>query len=85
MDYLKFDKTQLVNLEYSLPKEIILANQNGAYCSTSIVGCNTRKYHGLLIAPVEKIDGGRLFERFGRGLWCKRSSTLLHVSESRGG
>ena len=59
MNFLKFDKTQLVNLEYSLPKEIIVANQNGAYCSTTIVGCNTRKYHGLLIAPVQEIDGGR--------------------------
>ncbi|MCD6347261.1 MAG: glycogen debranching enzyme family protein, partial [Bacteroidales bacterium] len=48
-----------VNLEYSLSKEIILANQNGAYCNTTLVGCNTRKYHGLLIAPVQKIDGGR--------------------------
>ena len=59
MSYLKFDKTQLVNLEYSLPKEILLANESGVYCSTTIIGCNTRKYHGLLVAPVESIDGGK--------------------------
>lgn len=59
MSYLKFDKTQLVNLEYSLPKEILIANQLGAYCNSSIVGCNTRKYHGLLVVPIKEIDGGR--------------------------
>jgi len=59
MSYLKFDKTQLVNLEYSLPKEILIANQLGAYCNSSIVGCNTRKYHGLLVLPIKEIDGGR--------------------------
>lgn len=59
MSYLKFDKTQLVNLEYSLPKEILIANQLGAYCNSSIVGCNTRKYHGLLAVPLKELDGGR--------------------------
>ncbi len=59
MSFLQFDKTQLINLEYSLSKEIILANPSGAYASSTIVGCNTRKYHGLLIAPVDEIDGGR--------------------------
>jgi len=59
MSYLKFDKTQLVNLEYSLSREILLSNSSGVYCSTSLVGCNTRKYHGLLVAPVPSIDGGK--------------------------
>ncbi len=59
MSYLKFDKTQLVNLEYSLPKEILLSNEIGVYCSSTLVGCNTRKYHGLLVAPVPSIDGGK--------------------------
>lgn len=59
MSYLKFDKTRLVNLEYALSKEILLANSQGVYCSTTLVGCNTRKYHGLLAVPVKKVDGGR--------------------------
>jgi len=53
MSYLKFDKKQLVNLEYSLNKEIIRSNRAGSYASFTILGCNTRKYHGLLICPVE--------------------------------
>src|SRR5512133_127119 len=59
MAYLKFDKTQLINLEYSLTKEFIRSNRAGSYSSTTIVYCNTRKYHGLLVAPVENLDGDR--------------------------
>lgn len=59
MGYLKFDKNQLVNLSYSLGKEILRTNRAGSFACTTIVGCNTRKYHGLLIAPVEELDGGK--------------------------
>lgn len=54
MGYLKFDKNQLVNLEYSLSKEILRSNRAGSYSATSIIGCNTRKYHGLFICPCQK-------------------------------
>lgn len=57
MSYLEFDKTQLINLEYSLKKEMIRSNRGGCYSSTTIINCNTRKYHGLLICPVREIDG----------------------------
>lgn len=56
MGYLQFDKTQLINLEYSLDRELLRASRSGAYASTTIIGCNTRKYHGLLVAPQPKID-----------------------------
>ncbi len=59
MAFLKFNKSELVNLSYSLKREIILANKTGAYCNTSIVTCNTRRYHGLLAVPVEKFEGYR--------------------------
>ena len=57
MSYLQFDKKQLVNLEYSLSKEILRSNRAGSYASFTIIGCNTRKYHGLLICPVESFGG----------------------------
>lgn len=50
-------KEKLINLKYALKREIIYANQNGSYASTSIIGCNTRKYHGLLVKRFE--DGTR--------------------------
>lgn len=57
MAYLQFDKTKLINLEYSLNKEVLRSNRAGSYACTTIVGCNTRKYHGLLISPVDKFGG----------------------------
>ena len=52
MGYLNFDKTLLINLEESLTREILRTNRGGAYHSSTIVDCNTRKYHGLLVIPV---------------------------------
>lgn len=56
MSYLKFDKTQMTNLQDSLFKELLITNKSGAYCSTTLVGCNIRKYHGLLVVPVPNLD-----------------------------
>ncbi len=56
MSYIKFDKNQLVNLEYSLTKELLRSNRAGSYASTTITGCNTRKYHGLLVSLQPQID-----------------------------
>ena len=59
MGYIKFDKAKLVNLEYSLSREILRTNRAGSYSSTTIVNCNTRKYHGLLVCPVDELGGDR--------------------------
>lgn len=56
MSYLKFDKNLMINLEQSLPKEMLRTNMSGAYHCTTIVGCNTRKQHGLLVIPVPEMD-----------------------------
>ena len=56
MSYLHFDKTLMVNLQESLTREVLRTNRSGAYHCTTIVGCNTRKYHGLLVIPVPNLD-----------------------------
>ena len=56
MNYLKFDKTLIINLEESLSREVLRTNRKGAYHCTTIVDCNTRKYHGLLVMPVPGLD-----------------------------
>lgn len=56
MSYLKFDKTLLTNLEQSLTKETLRTNNAGAYSSSTIIDCNTRKFHGLLVVPVPELD-----------------------------
>ena len=59
MEYLKFDKSELINLKYSLKRETIRSNRAGSYASSTIVACNTRKYHGLLVCPMEHLDGDK--------------------------
>ena len=56
MSYLRFDKTLMTDLAESLPKEVLRSNRSGAYSCTTIVDCNTRKYHGLLVVPVPELD-----------------------------
>jgi predicted glycogen debranching enzyme len=59
MSYLNFDKSELINLEYSLSREMLRSNRAGSYASTTIIACNTRKYHGLLVCPMEHLDGDK--------------------------
>lgn len=59
MSYLKFDKNLIINLQQSLNREILRTNQSGAYHCTTIVGCNTRKQHGLLVIPIPELGQGR--------------------------
>lgn len=58
MSYIQFDKEQLVNLGFALKREFIRSNRAGSFATSTIIGCNTRKYHGLFITPQPDIDGG---------------------------
>ena len=48
---MKFEKKDL-SLEQGLQKEWIITNGIGGYASSTIIGANTRKYHGLMVAPL---------------------------------
>ena len=41
-----------ISFEDAIKKEWIVTNGLGGYASSTIIGVNTRKYHGLLIAPL---------------------------------
>ena len=41
-----------LNLENGLTKEWLITNGIGGYSSSTIIGANTRRYHGLLVAPL---------------------------------
>ena len=56
MSYLRFEKAVMTNLEESIRRELLRTNRSGAYSSSTLVDCNTRKYHGLLVVPVPEID-----------------------------
>ncbi len=55
MGVLHFEKAELANLQYSLKREMLATNRAGGYMSTTIVCCNTRKYHGLMVVPIEEL------------------------------
>lgn len=48
---MEFTKEKLT-LEEGLKKEWIITNGIGGYSASTIIGANTRKYHGLLVAPL---------------------------------
>lgn len=56
MGYIHFDKSQLINLNYSLSREKLRTNRAGSYSSSTLINCNTRSYHGLLVVPQPLID-----------------------------
>lgn len=56
MSYLRFERSLMTNLEESLSRELLRTNRSGAYACSTIVDCNTRKYHGLLVVPVPELD-----------------------------
>ncbi|MFZ1235767.1 MAG: glycogen debranching enzyme N-terminal domain-containing protein [Prevotella sp.] len=56
MSYLRFEKAFMTNLEESLQRELLRTNRSGAYSCSTIVDCNSRKYHGLLAVPVPELD-----------------------------
>lgn len=56
MSYLRLEKAVMTNLQESLVREFLRTNRSGAYSSSTLVDCNTRKYHGLLVVPVPELD-----------------------------
>ena len=56
MSYLKFEKALMTNLQESLRREVLRTSRSGAYSSSTVVDCNTRKYHGLFVVPIPSID-----------------------------
>ncbi|MBI9016685.1 MAG: glycogen debranching enzyme family protein [Phycisphaerae bacterium] len=57
------------DLENLLEREWLLTNSRGSYVSGTVIGCNTRRYHGLLVAslhpPVERVVTlGNVLESF---------------------
>ena len=48
---MKLEKEQL-ELKDGITKEWLITNGIGGYASSTVLGINTRKYHGLLVAPL---------------------------------
>ena len=50
---MEFIKDKLNNFEEAAAKEWIITNGIGGYASSTIIGTNTRRYHGLLVAALD--------------------------------
>lgn len=48
---MRYTKDELA-LEKAITKEWVITNGLGGFASSTIIGANTRKYHGLLVAPL---------------------------------
>jgi predicted glycogen debranching enzyme len=55
MSYFKFGTSILKNTQRAISMELLDSNKLGAYTSTTVAGCNTRKYHGLLSVPLKNL------------------------------
>ena len=54
---LSFKQRDLVNLEFALQREFLGTNREGGYLSTTLNFCNTSRYHGLLVVPIDAFEG----------------------------
>ena len=48
---MKLGKLKL-DLKEGIKKEWIITNGIGGFCSSTVIGANTRRYHGLLVAAL---------------------------------
>src|SRR6516225_183296 len=85
---IQFDESTFLNLDVACRREWLETNGIGGFASSTIVGLNTRRYHGLLVAatkpPVGRmvllskveetlVIGGRRFD-----LSCNRYPGVVH-------
>jgi predicted glycogen debranching enzyme len=73
---IRFGRAICSELHQAERREWWLANGLGGYAAGTIAGSLTRRYHGLLIAPVEPPLGRRL-------VWAKADAELVDGSASR--
>lgn len=79
----RFGEETCQHLETALPREWLETNGLGGFASSTIVGCNTRRYHGLLVAATQPPVGRRVLlskleERLRRGAEYFPLSTNLY-------
>ncbi len=68
-----FSRDECLNLENSLCCEWLETNGLGGYAAGTILDCHTRKYHGLLAAPLPELNG--------RFMLLSKVETLLRVHD----
>ncbi len=87
MNYIEFDREKLVNINYAKSKEILRCSRKGSFATTSLLGLNTRKYHGLFIVPQDQLDGERyvLVSNLNETLVINNMEFHLGIHQYKGG
>ena len=79
---IKFGADICSNFDIATNKEWLYANELGGFASSSIIGCNTRRYHGLLVASLNPPTGRTmLLSRFEEDLYV--GDLVCHLSTSQ--
>lgn len=86
MSYVSFNPANSARLDFSMNREYLRTNQAGTYMSSALNGCNTRKYHGLLVCQVDSLGGGRhvLLSSVNESISVKGSTFNLSVRRYAG-
>ena len=58
---LRIDRDNLLQLERSMSREWLETDGRGGYASASVLMCPTRRYHGLLVAPIRSGEPRHVF------------------------
>jgi len=75
----------LGTLERSLAMEWLLTDDTGSYASSTVIGCNTRRYHGLLVAALRPpSDRSVLLSKVEDELWVGGARYPLSTNEYPG-
>lgn len=87
MSYIEFEKSDLVNLNFSRTREILRCSRTGSFASTTLAGLNTRKYHGLFIVPQDKLGHERhvLVSNLNETIIVNNMDFHLSVHQYKGG
>ena len=74
-----FDKDTCSDFETALSKEWLETNGLGGFSSSTLIGCNTRRYHGILVAATHP-PVGRMMLVNGFEEWVVLGDTRYNLS-----
>jgi len=81
-----YNRIALSDIDNALKKEWLLTNGLGGYASSTILGINTRKYHGLLVAAFNPpVDRRVLLTKLDEEIIVNDKTYPLHANESKRG
>jgi glycogen debranching enzyme len=81
----RLDRAELHRLELSLSREWLETDGRGGYASSTVLGCATRRYHGLLVAvPDGSAERHVFLSRFEERVFGHGKSYLLSLARHPG-